>query len=296
MENLLATTEDLLLKSHLFRSKPQMQRLLKYLLKHSYENNEQALQQKSIAIECLGRTSAFVSSKDPIVRIEAARLRKLLDDFYSEMSDTLPYRLSLPKGSYKVCFSRTTDNDLSAGFSLLLVCQSSQYAPESVLRLMTKVRHDLAIRLSKFQHLELMVEHLPKHHVAQRGSVHFLAEKQHDYVLRIEVIEGREQHQCLVSSVVIHRVSQEILWSDSTQMSATDNDDSLEVYYKHLLHSLVGEAFGLLGQHWSKCMRQQGLESLPSHQVSWVYLIGLVEKPSQKLAASYHSFLQVIWF
>ncbi|PWQ94273.1 tetratricopeptide repeat protein [Leucothrix arctica] len=292
MDELLVATEAQLLESHGFRSKPQMQRLLKYLIKHSYDNNETALQQKEIAIECLGRTSDFIPSQDPIVRIEAVRLRKLLDAFYEDSQQTLPYRMSLPKGSYRIRFSRNEDNTLTSGIGLLLVCQAPKHASKSTLTLMSKIRHTLSDRLSCFHHLELMVEHLPKHQVAQKGSIHFLAEKQHDYVLRVEVVDDR-QGGCLVSSVLIHRISQEILWSNSTLVSANNRTESLEVFYKNLVRSLVADSFGLLGQHWSNFTTQEGLDSLPSQQRSWAYLIGLVKKPSAKLAKNYLDFLNI---
>ena len=267
-----------------------MQRLLKYLIHHSYENNQKALQQKAIAVECLGRTSEFIPSQDPIVRIEAARLRKLLDAFYEETQQSIPYRVSLPKGSYRVGFSRNEDNTLSSGLCLLIVCQSSQQASSEVLQLMLKIRRELSDRLSRFHHVELTVEYLPKHQVAQEGSVHFLVEKQHDYVLRVEVVSD-EKGGYLVSSVVIHRVSQEILWSNSIQVPIDNHSESLDVFYKHLVRSLVADSFGLLGRHWANLKREEGLGNIPSHQVSWVHLIGLANKPCEVSASHYLEFL-----
>lgn len=290
MDESLKSTERALLKSHWFRSKPQMQRLLTYLLKHSYEDNEQALQQKAIATECLGRTDCFVPSQDPIVRIEAARLRKLLEAFYDEALQSAPYRISLPKGSYRVHISRNEDNALSAGLGLLLVCQSSQHTSTDALHLMLKIRREMADRFSRFHHVELTVEHLPKHQVAQKGSVHFLAEKQYDYVLRIEVVDDGKVG-CLVSSVVIHRISQEILWSNSTLVPIDQHEASLEVFYKHLMRSLVADSFGLLGRHWSHFARQVGGENLPSHQASWIHLIALVNQPNAEFGRHYLAFL-----
>jgi len=240
----------------------------------------------------LGRTNEFIPSEDPIVRIEAARLRKLLDAFYDESQQAIPYRVSLPKGSYRICFTLNEDNSLSSGLGLLIVCQSSQQASSEVLHLMLKIRRELSGRISRFNHVELTVEHLPKHQVAQKGSIHFLAEKQHDYVLRVEVVSD-EKGGCLVSSVVIHRVSQEILWSNSIQVPMDKHSESLEIFYKHLVRSLVADSFGLLGQHWASSKRQEGLEHTPSHKASWAHLIGLVSKPNIISGGDYLDFLTV---
>ena len=290
MDELLVATETALLESHGFRSKPQMQRLRKYLLKHSYENNEQALQQKPIAINCLGRGEDFIPSQDPIVRIEAARLRKLLDAFYDEAPQLPPYQLSLPKGSYHIRLSRNEDKSLSSGLGLFLICQASAHASESELHLMLKIRRELAARIGKFHHVDLTVEHLPTHQITQKGSIHFLAEQQYDYILRVEVIsDGRGDY--LVSSVVIHRASQEILWSNSSAVSSFKCSDSLEVLYTNLVRSLVSDSFGILGLHWSKDKLHKGLDNLLDHESSWVQLISFVNKPSAELGKRYLNFL-----
>jgi len=111
-------------------------------------------------------------------------------------------------------------------------------------------------------------------------------------VLRIEVVDDRKGG-CLVSSIVIHRISQEILWSDSTSLQLNDQKESLELYYRYLVGTLVANSFGLLGQHWATFAKQEGLENLPSHQGSWVHLIDLSSRPSAPLAREYLAFLKV---
>ncbi|RVU85838.1 hypothetical protein EOL70_05020 [Leucothrix sargassi] len=290
MDELLIATEKLLLESHGFRTKPQMQRLLSYLIRHSVEKNESALQQKQIAIACLGRSDDFIPAQDPIVRIEAARLRKLLDAFYKTVQQYVPYRLSLPKGSYRIAFARTEERALSSGLGLLLICQVPEKASEKVLPIMLSIRRELAHRISHFNHVELSVEHLPKHQVAEKGAVHFLVEKQHDYVLRVEVLDDTKGG-ALISSVVIHRVSQEILWSNSSFICLDNQASQLELYYRCLVRNLMADSFGLLGQHWAQYSLNSGLELLPDHRCSWVKLISLIAKPSVERANDYLAFL-----
>ena len=125
IDETVSNTESMILASRLFRSKPQMQRLLSYLIMHTCENNHDALQQRNIAISCLSRNDSFDSTKDPIVRIEAARLRKLLEAYYdADEAQQTPLRVSLPKGSYRLVFSRNIEHRQSRSFSLLLLCQS----------------------------------------------------------------------------------------------------------------------------------------------------------------------------
>ena len=53
-----------------------------------------------IAIEVLGRASSFDSRTDPIVRVEAGRLRDRLSSYYEADGQADPVLISLPKGGY----------------------------------------------------------------------------------------------------------------------------------------------------------------------------------------------------
>jgi len=291
MNEQVSDTQAIILNNQLFRSKPQMQRLLTYLVEHTYFDHEPALQQRRIAIDCLGRGQNFDPAKDPIVRIEAARLRKLLDRVYEQESiNPPPYRISLPKGSYRLSFSRALEQKLSTGLGLLLVCQSPQSASERALQLMLRVRHDLSIRLAQFRHLEFTADFSAEHQVAERGAIHFLTEEQHDYVLRIEVVEGLGEDY-LLSSIAVHRLTQEILWSQSSVLKGDYDALELEDFYKGLISPLVADAYGLLGKHWSTTLLQGGVEYVPDHQISYVYYIAICNEPSLALCQQFLSFL-----
>lgn len=289
----LAQTEAIILNSHLFRSKPQMTRLLRYLIKHSYSNDSRALQQRSIAVDCLGREEGFDSAKDPIVRIEAARLRKLLDSFYEQDNFTPPpYRISLPKGSYRLSFSRSLENKLSIGFSLLLVCQSPRFASDQALRLMLRIRRDLSLKLSNFRHIELTVDFSAEGQVAERGAIHFLAEEKHDYVLRMEVVENIASGDYLLSTIAVHRESQEILWGQSSGLAQEYTGAALESFYRCLISPLVADAYGLLGKHWAKKQLANGVEYIPDHHATYVHYIALCNEPTFAMARQFLDFLE----
>ena len=53
-----------------------------------------------VAIEVFGRPTSFDSMKDPIIRIEAAKLRRDLETYYLKSGKHDPIHLSLAKGRY----------------------------------------------------------------------------------------------------------------------------------------------------------------------------------------------------
>lgn len=57
---------------------------------------------REVAVEVFGRPASFDSLKDPIVRIEAAKLRRDLETYYLKSGKTDPVRLSFTKGRYIV--------------------------------------------------------------------------------------------------------------------------------------------------------------------------------------------------
>lgn len=291
-DEIISVTESSILSSRLFRSKPQMKRLFSYLVKHTYKNNDEALQQRSIALNCLGRNHAFDSAKDPIVRIEAARLRKLLEAYYDGAGvQQTPLRVSLPKGSYRLVFSRNIEHRQSCGFSLLLLCQSPMATNNDELQLMIKIRQGLSYRLNHFDHLNLIVNFHPEHEVAQRGSIHFLAEEQYDYVMRLEVVQDRS-NDFLVSSIVIHRLTQEILWSHSTSLPQHYTIDELNEFYLKLISPLVADSYGVLGSHWARSYLEMGLEYVEDQHMAAVQFISLCNNPNRAACLKFLEFLE----
>jgi hypothetical protein len=57
---------------------------------------------REVAVEVFGRPATFDSLKDPIVRIEAAKLRRDLETYYLKSGKTDPIHLSFAKGRYIV--------------------------------------------------------------------------------------------------------------------------------------------------------------------------------------------------
>src|SRR6185369_10680352 len=59
----------------------------------------------NVALTAFDRTDDFDPQTDPIVRIEASRLRRALEHYYLTAGKTDPLRVEIPKGSYVATFS-----------------------------------------------------------------------------------------------------------------------------------------------------------------------------------------------
>src|SRR5205823_6621860 len=86
--------------SEVFRTTPRLRDLLVFLTTRHFSNDTQGLKETVIGVEFFHRDPGYDPKKDPIVRVEAHRLRRRLLDYYSQEGAADPSRIDLPKGSY----------------------------------------------------------------------------------------------------------------------------------------------------------------------------------------------------
>lgn len=108
----LKVSEDLIraaltktLASPEFQSAPQLRAFLKFVVTAALENRLEKIKGYTIATEALGRDDDFNPVTDPIVRVEAARLRRRLSGYYAGTGTQESVRITIPKGSYAPRFS-----------------------------------------------------------------------------------------------------------------------------------------------------------------------------------------------
>lgn len=91
--------DDLLSWPEIARS-PQLAQFLRYIVEAKLEGREGAVKAYSIAVDVFGRPADFDPQADPIVRVQARRLRTLLDQYYEDGHNPHPVRIRLPVGRY----------------------------------------------------------------------------------------------------------------------------------------------------------------------------------------------------
>jgi hypothetical protein len=96
---LIAQAEALRADARLGKS-PALYRLLDYLVQASLENRSP--KEIEVAAAVFGRGDNFDTMHDASVRVYAHRLRKRIDDFYAGEGVSEPWRLTFPKGEYRL--------------------------------------------------------------------------------------------------------------------------------------------------------------------------------------------------
>jgi tetratricopeptide (TPR) repeat protein len=100
---------DRILADPEFHCTQRNRRFLRFVAEEYFRGRGQAIKAYTIAVDVFGRASSFDPSTDPIVRIEATRLRIALTRYYELYGRDRPVRISLPKGHYVPVFSRAPD-------------------------------------------------------------------------------------------------------------------------------------------------------------------------------------------
>ncbi|UES37041.1 tetratricopeptide repeat protein [Roseibium aggregatum] len=121
------------LQSDHFHATPKRRAMLTFLIEEALAGRADTLKGYAIGLAVFGRDENFDPQSDPIVRLEARRLRHDLDSYYIAEGARNPIRISIPKGQYAPKFhdnlasvtardGSTTGNDETAG----------SHAPEEV--------------------------------------------------------------------------------------------------------------------------------------------------------------------
>src|SRR4029079_7684293 len=91
---------DRILRSGPFHQSPRRQRFLEYIVNETLAGRGERLKGYNVALSVFDRPETFDSNVDPIVRMEAARLRDKLREYYEGEGQNDPIRIDLPKGTY----------------------------------------------------------------------------------------------------------------------------------------------------------------------------------------------------
>ncbi len=96
---------ELVLQSGIFLKAPRLARFFRYVCERHLEGSADQIKEYSIAFEALNRSPEFDPKKDSIVRVEAHRLRKRLEEYYRGPGATHSIQISIPNGQYRPCFT-----------------------------------------------------------------------------------------------------------------------------------------------------------------------------------------------
>ena len=120
---------DKVLASDAFRLAGKLSRFLRFTVESTARGEADRIKEYVVGVEVFDRDSDYDPRLDPVVRVEARRLRAKLHEYYAGEGATDAIRIEFPKGGYVPVFQRTTPEPakvdrrpvLIAGVGALLV-------------------------------------------------------------------------------------------------------------------------------------------------------------------------------
>ncbi len=97
-----------------FQCTQRNRKFLRFVAEEYFRGRADSVKAYTIAVDVFGRASSFDPSTDPIVRIEATRLRAALTRYYELHGLDRLLRIDLPKGHYVPVFARTDPGETVA--------------------------------------------------------------------------------------------------------------------------------------------------------------------------------------
>jgi tetratricopeptide (TPR) repeat protein len=108
-EDLVRQQLDRILAGTTFRQVDRLRRFLTFVVLETIEGRRDNLKEYVVGIQVFGKDPSFDPRTDPVVRVQARRLRSRLVRYYAEEGAADEILIELPKGGYAPLFSRRQD-------------------------------------------------------------------------------------------------------------------------------------------------------------------------------------------
>ena len=102
---------EAVLSSEAFARSPIVAQMLKYICERHFSGQSHEIKEYNIAVDAFGRQPNFDQTRDSIVRVEAHRLRKRLQEYYQQQGAGHQIQIILPPGNYVPQFIRRVERD-----------------------------------------------------------------------------------------------------------------------------------------------------------------------------------------
>jgi len=169
---------DRVIASPEFMASERNRRFLRFIVEAALEGRNSDLAGSVIAKKIFLRGEGFKSAKDPIVRIEAGRLRRDLETYYLKSGRADEIEISMPKGRYRPHFEYrqpgASQSWLSAG---ALTLASIRLADAKVEAMRPPLRARLADALVRVHQLAIFIAREPAVALLDSESVRLAARR-----------------------------------------------------------------------------------------------------------------------
>ena len=244
-----------------FHATDKMRDFLRFVVEQTLAGNDRQLKGFTIATEVFGRDEDFDAAQDPVVRIQAGRLRRAMERYYLVAGGRDPVHIDIPKGGYVPVFSEGPVSGLEpaagqreagaagpASWPRILVLPFDDLTGDPEFAFFGPgLTTDLCIGLGHCPELRVMLSD-PQVPVVPEATA------RPDFVVRGSV--RRHGREIKVAVQLVAADSGEQLWVDSLKMSP--DDSSLIAFQENAAAAITAHIAGVHGAIFRAATRWPG--------------------------------------
>ena len=249
----------------------RLKKFLSFVVDKKLRDESLELSSHNIALNVFDRDKTFDSSIDPIVRVQAGKLRRLLRLYYSTTGKNDKITIEIPKGGYepefKVRDEKTKDIKTDAD-ALSDSTPTIAVLPFKILNksdefeyLANGIGEELSNRLTFFQELNVLAYYSMAHiDYYELNIKDFLANHNVDYLISGNL--SIDDDTILLNMVLSNTISNKQLWAKkiSVDKNNISLDHTLNMICEQSLSS-IGGAFGTIARDRSKQSKTRNIGS-----------------------------------
>lgn len=205
-----------ILSSRTFSHAQRLRTMLRFIVEQTLEGRAGELKESVIGHEVCGRSASFDPKVDPIVRVDANRLRSRLRTYYESEGSADGFHINLPKGTYVPVFTSTARRSQSpkeryGAIAVLPFVNLSGVAEQEFFS--DSLTEQIIHRLSRLKGLRVIARGSVFHFKGRTADIRTVGQRLGvDYILdgSVRVVEG---HLRITVQMSDARTAY-VLWSD----------------------------------------------------------------------------------
>jgi adenylate cyclase len=260
-----------ILHSAEFRGSEKQKKFLSFVVHEALEGRASQIKAFTIALMVYGRTEEFDPQVDPIVRVEAGRLRRALEQYYLKAGKSDPVRIEIPKGGYVPAFhtnhggpfsakmvpSEWEDSEISTGQAIAVMPIINLSGDEEQEYFVDGLTEELTVELARYQDFQVIAAQSTRRYKGQRADPIKVGR---DLGVRFLLTGGiRKDLKTIKATVSLLDTSKaEHIWAESYKSDLTAAD--LIAIQEDIAHRVVGaiaDHYGLITRRLSKESRKK---------------------------------------
>jgi len=241
------------------KTKLQLCRLLNYLVEETLAGRSEQLKGYNIGVEVFNKDNDFNTEQDPIVRIHAGRLRRMLKIYYLDSGVSDPVIINIPKGKYVPIFisnagiaevdkkksepKSQSENIISPTVVILPFKNLSNDRSKDFFAL--GFSEEISVELTKFEDIKVFDNLSFEGNLTDSDKSQLLKNRNIRFIIEGSVLFGNHQVKILVKLTDL--LDDEQVWAEKfTSNASAKGLNAVQENIARDVASIIGSEFGII--------------------------------------------------